>query len=76
MAERELGYTETFVVRYPDGSSEYRMSELAPQVGDVLVGRGAHWLVAGVAEYAKGTMTIFLQHRQAASPQRPDSRRF
>jgi hypothetical protein len=63
-AEREHGTTTTFVVRYPDGSSEFRMSRLAPQVGDVLTGRGDRWLVAEVAEKSRGNVAIVLQRRE------------
>ena len=63
--EREHGTTMTFVVRYPDGSSEFRMSRLAPQPGDVLLGRGARWLVAQIAEHPKGTIRILLQRRDS-----------
>jgi hypothetical protein len=60
-AENEQRDTRTYVVRYSDGSSEYRMGDSAPEVGDVLTGRGDRWLVAKVAEYSSGTKTILLQ---------------
>jgi hypothetical protein len=63
--ERETGTTRTFVVRYPDGASEFRISRLAPQPGDVLLGRGDRWLVAEIAEHVKGTFTILLQRRES-----------
>jgi hypothetical protein len=63
-AEREQGTTTTFVVRYPDGSSEFRMSRLAPEVGDVLVGRGGRWLVAEIAK-SGANVAIVLRRREA-----------
>jgi hypothetical protein len=63
-AEREQGTTTTFVVRYPDGSSEFRLSRLAPQVGDVLAGRGDRWLVAEGAESSSGNVAIVLRRRE------------
>lgn len=64
-AEREQGADRTYVVRYPDGSSEFRLGRLAPQVGDVLTGRGDRWLVAEIAERSSGTITILLQRRES-----------
>ena len=64
-AEREHGTTETYVVRYPDGASEFRMGRLAAQVGDVLQGRGDRWLVSGIAEHSGGTVTVMLQRRES-----------
>jgi hypothetical protein len=58
---REDGSASTFVVRYPDGSSEYRMSQSNPQVGDIVAGRGQSWLVARVAELTPGTLTVSLR---------------
>jgi hypothetical protein len=66
MAEREQGTTTTFVVRYPDGASEFRLSHGAPEVGDVLMGRGDRWLVAEVAEYSSGNIAVKLQRRDEA----------
>jgi hypothetical protein len=63
-AEREHGTTTTFVVRYPDGSSEFRMNGSAPEPGDVLMGRGERWLVAEIAEHPRGALTIILQRHE------------
>jgi hypothetical protein len=57
---REDGSASTVVVRYPDGSREYRMSQSRPEVGDVVAGRGQNWLVARVAELTPGTLTVSL----------------
>jgi hypothetical protein len=59
--QREDGSASTFVVRYPDGSSEYRMSHSNPGVGDTVAGRGELWLVAHVAEHAHGSLTLSLK---------------
>jgi hypothetical protein len=56
----EDGTATTFVVRYPDGSSEYRMSQSSPEVGDVVAGRGQSWRVARIAEMTPGMLTISL----------------
>lgn len=53
--------TRTFLVCYPDGFREFRMSQSPPQVGDVVTGRGERWLVAYVVEHVPGTMTVSLQ---------------
>jgi hypothetical protein len=58
--QREDGSASTVVVRYPDGSSEYRMSQSSPEVGDILAGKGQFWLVARVAERTPGTLTVSL----------------
>jgi hypothetical protein len=63
--EREQDTARTYVVRYPDGSSEFRMGRLALQVGDALMGRGDRWLVAEIAEYSHGTMTVLLRPRES-----------
>jgi hypothetical protein len=65
-AEREQDTAETYVVRYPDGSSEFRMGRLALQVGDALLGRGDRWLVAEIAEHSGGAMTVLLRARSEA----------
>jgi predicted ester cyclase len=56
MARREDGTTNTYVVRYPDGSSEFRMSTSLPQVGDI----------ADVAD-ARGTLRVLLRRAAATS---------
>jgi hypothetical protein len=63
--EREQDTAETYVVRYPDGSSEFRMGRLALRVGDALMGRGERWLVAEIAEHSRGTMTVLLRTRES-----------
>ena len=58
---REDGSASTVVVRYPDGSSEYRMSQSSPEVGDIVAGKGQNWLVARVAEVTPGMLTVSLR---------------
>ena len=61
MTQSEGGSANTFLVRYPDGATEFRMSQSAPEIGDVVAGRGEPWLVADIAEQPRGALTVSLQ---------------
>jgi hypothetical protein len=61
VTQSEGGSANTFLVRYPDGSTEFRMSQSAPELGDVVAGRGERWLVADIAEQPRGAVTVSLQ---------------
>ena len=61
MTQSEGGTANTFLVRYPDGSAEFRMSQSEPQIGDVIPGRGERWLVADIAEQPPGAVTVLLR---------------
>ena len=65
--EREHDTAGTYIVRYPDGSSEFRMGRLALRVGDALTARGDSWLIAEIAEHSSDTMTVLLR------PQGPEA---
>ena len=61
VTQSEGGGANTFLVRYPDGSTEFRMSQSAPEIGDVVAGRGERWLVADIAEQPRGAVTVSLR---------------
>ena len=61
MTQSEGGSANTFLMRYPDGSTEFRMSQSPPQIGDVVAGRGDRWLVAYIAEQPRGAVTVSLR---------------
>lgn len=42
--------SDLLTVRYPSGDTEFRMSESAPKVGDVLKRNGDNWIVDEVVE--------------------------
>ena len=52
---------EMHVVRYPSGDKEFRMSEKAPEEGDVLKRNGDNWVVVEIKEDAGGKSTVVLQ---------------
>ena len=47
--------TDLIAVRYPSGATEFRMSDKAPEVGDVLKRNGDTWVVEEVDETPRGT---------------------
>ena len=61
MTQTESGGANTFLIRYPDGSTEFRLSQSAPEIGDLVAGRGERWLVADIAEQPRGAVTVSLQ---------------
>lgn len=48
-------------IRYPEGDSEFRMSEQAPAVGDVLKRNGDNWIVEEVMQNKDGTTLVTLR---------------
>ena len=42
--------SDLLTVRFPSGAKEFRMSDKAPEVGDVLRRNGDNWLVEEVHE--------------------------
>lgn len=48
-------------IRYPTGESEFRLSEQAPKVGDVLRQNGDNWVVVEVAKAKDGTSVVTLR---------------
>jgi hypothetical protein len=65
MAEEREQDTGTYIVRYPDGSREFRMGRLALRVGDALTARGDSWLIAEIAKHSSGTMTVLLRPQES-----------
>ena len=47
--------SDLVTVRYPAGDTEFRMSDTAPNVGDVLKRNGDNWIVEEVVETKLGT---------------------
>ena len=50
--------SDLLTVRYPSGAKEFRMSDKAPKVGDVLKRNGDNWVVEEVLETKRGTQVI------------------
>ncbi len=48
-------------VRYPSGATEFRMSEDAPAVGDILKRNGDNWIVEEVTDADDGTSVVTLR---------------
>ena len=57
-------------VRYPSGATEFRMSDNAPQVGDILKRNGDNWIVEEVTESEDGTSVVTL--RPGQKPDEPE----
>jgi hypothetical protein len=53
--------SDLFVVRFPSGETEYRMSERAPNVGDTLKRDGDNWTVEDMTEGEDGTAVVTLR---------------
>ena len=53
--------TDSVIVRYPTGRSEYRLSDKKPQVGDKLKRNGDYWIVEKVAEDKQGATVVTLR---------------
>ena len=51
---------------FPDGGSEYRLTERELKVGDVLNGRGQCWVVEHVAEEFEGASLVRLRSETEA----------
>ena len=62
--------SDLLTVRYPSGDFEFRMSEKAPEVGDVLHRNGDDWIVEEVSASEDGTAVITV--RPGPKPVEPD----
>jgi len=63
--------SDLLTVRYPSGDTEFRMSESAPKVGDVLKRNGDNWIVEEVVETIRGTQ-ITLRPGVKLTDDKPD----
>ena len=61
--------SELVTVRYPSGATEFRMSDKAPEVGDVLMRNGDTWIVDEVSDADQGAKHVTLR---PAPPPPPD----
>ena len=66
--------SELVTVRYPSGATEFRMSDKAPEVGDVLVRNGDSWIVEAVSEADQGARHVTLRPASPTGPSVLDSR--
>jgi hypothetical protein len=55
-------------VRYSDGTTEFRMSERSPDVGDILRRDGDNWVVEEVEETDDGSTVVTLRPRPFVEP--------
>ena len=62
--------SDLLTVRYPSGDIEFRMSETAPEVGDVLKRNGDNWIVEEVSTSEDDTAVLTV--RPGPKPAEPD----
>ena len=55
--------SELLTVRFPSGATEFRLSDEAPAVGDLLEQDGADWVVEEVARTGDGSALVTLRIR-------------
>ena len=60
------------IVRYPSGAKEFRMSETAPEVGDVLRRNGDNWVVEKVHDDDDGNTVVTLRPQPLIEPDTED----
>ena len=60
------------IVRYPSGAKEFRMSDTAPEVGDVLRRNGDNWVVEEVHEGDDGSTVVTLRPQPLIEPEPVD----
>ena len=53
--------SDLLTVRYPSGAREFRMSDTAPEVGDVLRRNGDNWVVEEVHDGDDGSTVVTLR---------------
>ena len=53
--------SDLLTVRYPSGAREFRMSDTAPEVGDVLRRNGDNWVVEEVHAGDDGSTVVTLR---------------
>ena len=53
--------SDLLTVRFPSGATEFRMSDDAPAVGDILKRNGDNWIVEEVSDSDDGTSVVTLR---------------
>jgi hypothetical protein len=64
--------SDLLTVRYPSGAREFRMSDTAPEVGDVLRRNGDNWVVEEVDEGDDGSTVVTLHPQPLLEPDTDD----
>jgi hypothetical protein len=64
--------SDLLTVRFPSGAKEFRMSDKAPEVGDVLRRNGDNWLVEEVHEGDDGSTVVTLRPQPLVEPHTED----
>ena len=64
--------SDLLTVRYPSGNIEFRMSDSAPKVGDVLERNADNWIVETVAEI-DGRTEVRLRAGLRSTVEEPDA---
>lgn len=59
-------------IRYPTGATEFRMSEKAPEEGDILKRNGDNWVVEEVLEANDGSTVVTLRPQPFIEPDTDD----
>ena len=60
--------SDLFTLRYPSGDKEFRMSDKAPEKGDVLRRNGDNWVVEKVDEDDDGNTVVTLRPQPLLEP--------
>lgn len=53
--------SDLFTFRFPSGDSEYRTSEKAPELGDIIRRNGDTWIVQDITEGEDGSLVVTLR---------------
>jgi hypothetical protein len=64
--------SDLLTVRYPSGAKEFRMSDTAPEVGDVLRRNGDNWVVEKVHDDDDGNTVVTLRPQPLIEPDTED----
>jgi hypothetical protein len=64
--------SDLLTLRYPSGDKEFRMSDKAPEKGDVLRRNGDNWVVEKVHEDEDGKTVVTLLPQPLLEPQTED----
>ena len=64
--------SDLLTLRYPSGAKEFRMSEKAPEKGDVLRRNGDNWVVEKVHDDEDGNTLVTLRPQPFLEPEPDD----